>query len=76
MTHESAGDDKTRLISMAEAANIYGFSPQYLSELAQKGRLKATRIGRSWATTPADIEDYIRSRQRKGAYRDDIQTED
>jgi excisionase family DNA binding protein len=61
---------------MAEAAKLYGFSPQYLSELAHKGRLRAARIGRSWATTPADVEEYIRSRQKKGAYRDDIQAKD
>ena len=69
-------DDKTRLISMTEAAEIYGFSRRYLSALAKKGRLKATRIGRSWATTPADVEEYIRSREQKGAYRSDIHPPD
>ena len=61
---------------MAEAADIYGFSAQYLSELAKKGRLKAFRVGRSWATTAVDMEEYIKSRQKKGAFRNDISVED
>jgi hypothetical protein len=66
-------DDKSRLISLAEAAQLYGFSRYYLSNLAKKGRLKAQKIGGAWVTTPNDLEEYIRSREEKGAYRDDIQ---
>ena len=66
-------DDKTRLISLAEASDLYGLSRVYLTQLAQKGRLKARKIANAWVTTPNDVEEYIRSRQRKGAYRDDIQ---
>jgi excisionase family DNA binding protein len=66
-------EDKTRLISMSEAAELYGFNSDYLARLARKGRLKAQKVGWSWVTTPADIEAYIASRQKKGAYRDDIQ---
>ncbi|MBK8989758.1 MAG: helix-turn-helix domain-containing protein [Chloroflexi bacterium] len=65
-------DDKTRQISMTEAADLYGFSRRYFSALAKKGRLRAIRIGRSWVTTPADVEEYIRTREQKGAYRADI----
>ena len=66
-------DDKTRLISLAEAAELYGFSRVYLSELAKKGRLDAQKIGNSWVTTPEAVEKYITTRQRRGVYRDDIQ---
>ena len=66
-------DDKTRLISLAEAAELYGFSRYYLSNLAKKGRLKAQKVGGAWVTTPNDVEEYIRSRKEKGAYREDIQ---
>ena len=66
-------EDKTRLISLAEASEMYGFNPQYLSELARKGRLKARKLGDIWVTTPADVEEYIRSRKRRGRYRNDIQ---
>jgi hypothetical protein len=66
--------DKDRLISLPEAAEMYSFSANYLSELARKGRLKAQKIGNSWVTTPADVEAYIRSRQRRGMYRNDIRS--
>jgi hypothetical protein len=65
-------DDKTRLISLAEAAELYGFDQRYLATLARKGRLKAQKIGNSWAVTPQDIENFIVSRHKRGVYRDDI----
>ena len=64
--------DKSRPITLAEAAQIYGFNHTYLTELARKGRLKATRSGGTWLTTIADMEEYIASRKRRGAYRADI----
>jgi hypothetical protein len=66
--------DKDELISLAEAARRYGFKQKYLSNLARRGRLKAVKIARNWLTTPADVEAYIRSRQRRGKYRNDIDT--
>lgn len=66
-------DDKTRLISLPEAAVLYGFNSDYLGQLASRGRLKAQKVGKMWVTTPQDIEEYIASRKKKGAYRDDIQ---
>lgn len=66
--------DKDELISLAEAARRYGFNPRYLSNLAKRGRLKAVMIARNWLTTPANMEEYIRSRQRRGKYRGDIKT--
>jgi excisionase family DNA binding protein len=64
--------DKSRLISLTEAAELYGFDQRYLATLARKGRLKATKIGNSWATTPEDVENFILSRQKRGVYRNDI----
>jgi hypothetical protein len=66
-------DDKTRLISLPEAAELYGFSPDYLRNLAQKGRLKAQKVADRWITTPQNMEEYIASRKHRGVYRDDIQ---
>jgi hypothetical protein len=65
--------DKNRLISLPEAAELYGFNPDYLRTLAQKGKLKAQKIADRWITTPDDVENFIRSRQKRGAYRNDIQ---
>ena len=69
-------DDKNRLISLAEASELYGFDRYYLAKLAQRRRLKAQKVGNSWITTPQDVEDYIASRQKRGVYRDDIQQSD
>ena len=66
------GNDKNRLISLPEAAEIYGFHSEYLGNLARKGRLKAQKIGGRWVTTPQDVENFIRSRKKRGVYRDDI----
>ena len=73
MPNENDLGDKDRLISLPEAGEQYGFSPDYLRNLAQRGRLKAQKIGTSWVTTPRDVETYIRSRKRRGTFRTDIQ---
>lgn len=73
MSGPLSSDNKNRLISLAEAAELYGFSQDYLGNLARKGRLNAQKVGSMWVTTVRDIEEYIRSRQERGAYRDDIQ---
>jgi excisionase family DNA binding protein len=75
-TSKMDDNDKTRLISLAEAAELYGFNAQYLSQLAKRGRLKAQKIGGVWLTTKHDVETYIKSRKKRGAYRDDIQPPD
>ena len=64
--------DKSRAITLVEAAQLYGFSRNYLGNLVRKGRLKATKSGGTWLTTPADVEVFISSRKRRGKYRDDI----
>lgn len=73
MSNEPSADDKTRLISLTEAAELYGLDNNYLGQLARKGRLKAKKIAGVWLTTPEDMEDYIRSRKKRGVYRDDIE---
>jgi hypothetical protein len=75
MAEEKRGSDKERLISLPEAAELYGFNADYLRHLAQKRRLQAQKIGNSWVTTPANIESYIRSRKKRGIFRDDIQVD-
>lgn len=60
------------LISLSEAAKRYGLSHVYLRDIAVSGRLKARKIGHYWVTTPADVEAYLSTREKKGAYRVDI----
>jgi hypothetical protein len=39
MPDDASSQDKTRLISLPEAAEIYGFNAVYLRNLARKGRV-------------------------------------
>ncbi len=50
------------LISLAQAAEKTGFNQKYLRTIADKGRLRAKKIGRNWVTTMAAIEYYKSSR--------------
>ena len=68
----SNSEDDNRLLSLPEAAEIYGFNSDYLRNLCQKGRLRARKIGTVWVTTARDMEIYIKSRELKGRYRKDI----
>ena len=73
MPDETHNDGKNRLISLPDAAKLYGFNQRYLGNLARKGRLKAQKVGDVWITTPKDVEEYIQSRKKRGTYREDIQ---
>ncbi len=71
MSNEQS-NDKTRLISLPEAAELYGFSHNYLRRLVNRGRLQAQKVGNSWVTTPQAVETYISSRKQRGLFRGDI----
>jgi excisionase family DNA binding protein len=60
------------LISLSEAAALYGFDQDYLRQLVHRQRLRAKKVGRDWLTTRQDMEDYIASRKKTGVYRGDI----
>jgi excisionase family DNA binding protein len=62
----------SELITLKEAAEYTGFSYHYLRNLANKGRLKARKMGVQWFTTREAVDEYIASRQRRGKYREDI----
>lgn len=76
MTDQSGQDEKNRLIPLAQASDLYGFNQAYLATLARSGRLKAQKLGSIWVTTPADVEEYIRSRKQVGLFRSDIEIQD
>lgn len=62
----------SELITLKEAAEYSGLSHDYLIQLANRGRLKAQKYGRFWLTTKRAVDEYLASRQRRGAYREDI----
>jgi len=60
------------LITMAQAAEIYGFSVKYLQNLAARGRLECKKLGYFWVTTPKAMEEFIKSRVVRGVYKKEI----
>jgi len=51
--------DTGHLISLKEAAAQFPISQSHLELLARKGRLKATKLGRDWFTTPEAVAEYL-----------------
>ncbi|HEY8553537.1 MAG TPA: helix-turn-helix domain-containing protein [Burkholderiales bacterium] len=61
--------NKDDLLTLSQAAEAYGFSADYLRRLAEKGRLRARKLGRNWLTTAQDMEAFIESREPRGVYK-------
>lgn len=57
------------LMTLSQAADTYGYSGDYLRRLAEKGRLKAQKLGHQWLTTADDVEAFIVSREKRGVYK-------
>jgi len=60
---------KDELITLSQAADAYGYSGDYLRRLAEKGRLRAQKLGHQWLTTADDVETFLVSRERRGVYK-------
>ena len=64
MSEESARtalDEEGRIISLYEAAEILGTSYPTAMRLAKSGELKAFRIRKTWRTSEAACEEFVRS---------------
>lgn len=76
MAKQDGASDHNQLIPLAEASKLYGFNHAYLATLARKGRLRARKLGNIWVTTESDVDAYILSRKKVGAFREDIKMDD
>ena len=65
-------EDKNQLITLPEAAEMYGFTANYLGQLARRGRLEAKKYGVFWLTTPRAMEEFIETRRVTGFYKENI----
>ncbi len=54
------------ILSLSEAARLSGLSAHTLSQQAEKGRLRARKVGRTWVTTRDCLEEYLRDHARHG----------
>jgi excisionase family DNA binding protein len=52
-------------MTLKEAAGLLGVDPSTLRAQANRRRLQATRIGRDWHVTRAEVERYRREVSRK-----------
>jgi excisionase family DNA binding protein len=53
------------LISLSEAAAIAKLHPDHLRKLAQKGALRARKIGRNWVTSREAVAEYLGDAEKR-----------
>lgn len=53
-------------LALAEAASIYNMPYSTLAEFARDGKLAARQSGKTWITTPGDIEAMLEKRSSNG----------
>jgi len=53
------------LIPLSEAAILAELHPDHLRKLAQKGYLRAKKIGRNWVTTRQAVAEYVRDTHKR-----------
>ncbi|HEX7586355.1 MAG TPA: fibronectin type III domain-containing protein [Patescibacteria group bacterium] len=61
MSAENGQKNPLEYISLREASNDSGYTPEYLNSLARQGKLKAKKIGRNWHTTLSWLDNFIKS---------------
>jgi len=52
-------DEKNMFLNLADASKLTPYSQEYLSLLARRGVIAATKIGKKWHVTPRALEDYL-----------------
>ncbi len=62
----SGQSDLDDLISLREASELSGLSPDHLRRLAGRGDLWAKKIGRDWLTTKRALREYLARDRRPG----------
>lgn len=57
--------NEEELISLSEAAAYAKLHPDHLRKLAQRGYLRARKIGRNWVTSRQAVEEYLRDVEKR-----------
>lgn len=65
----AAFEPNTELLTLREAAELSPYSADYLNLLVRKGKIRATKIGRDWVITKADLFDYLKKQQQESKSR-------
>ena len=65
-TDESTADDPLdQVLSLAEAARLCGLNPHTLTQQAERGKLRARKVGHTWITTRHWLTAYLAAHARK-----------
>lgn len=64
-----SGQPELDLLSLKEAAALSPYSADYLNLLARKRKIKATKIGRDWLITKADLFEYLEKQRSESKSR-------
>jgi excisionase family DNA binding protein len=59
----AAGLDE--IVTLAEAARLSGLSAHTLAQQAEKGKLRARKVGRTWITTRDWLAEYLARHSRR-----------
>ena len=54
------------LISVTEASQLSGFTPDHIRKLIRKREIDGIKIGRNWLTTREAIRKYLKTERRPG----------
>ena len=55
-------DDFKKYLSVKDIAEKFGVTEEWIRDLIQAGKIKATKIGR-WRVKPADLQEFIKMRR-------------
>lgn len=60
-------NNKKEQVTLKQAAEITGYSPDYIGQLIRQGKLPGKQVYKniSWVTTREAVEDYIKANSRK-----------
>jgi Fic family protein len=70
LTALKPSSQETQFLSLAEASKLTPYSQEYLSLLARRGAIAATKIGKNWHITPKTLNEYlnnVKSKRRRPA---------
>jgi hypothetical protein len=62
---QSPPDELADILTMVEAAALCGLSAHTLSQQAEKGKLRARKVGHTWITTRRCLAAYLEQHARR-----------
>jgi hypothetical protein len=62
---EAQPDELADILTLVEAGALCGLSPHTLSQQAEKGKLRARKVGHTWITTRRCLAAYLKQHARR-----------